>query len=88
MDSAPSESVVMELAQREAFRLGHGYVGTEHQLLALLLVEDVAVLRFIESCGATPTAIRDALLGALPAAASRRLSLDSPLPRTSRQSAS
>ncbi|WP_163549678.1 Clp protease N-terminal domain-containing protein [Candidatus Frankia nodulisporulans] len=30
----------LELAIREALRLGHGYVGTEHLLLALLAVED------------------------------------------------
>jgi ATP-dependent Clp protease ATP-binding subunit ClpA len=31
---------VMELTFREALRLGHNYVGTEHILLALLELED------------------------------------------------
>jgi ATP-dependent Clp protease ATP-binding subunit ClpA len=30
----------MELTFREALRLGHNYIGTEHILLALLEVED------------------------------------------------
>lgn len=30
----------LELTFREALRLGHGYVGTEHVLLALLELED------------------------------------------------
>jgi ATP-dependent Clp protease ATP-binding subunit ClpA len=31
---------VLELTYREALRLGHNYVGTEHILLALLELED------------------------------------------------
>jgi ATP-dependent Clp protease ATP-binding subunit ClpA len=32
---------VLELTFREALRLGHNYVGTEHILLALLELEDI-----------------------------------------------
>ncbi|GAB4905254.1 Clp protease N-terminal domain-containing protein [Mycobacterium avium subsp. hominissuis] len=37
--SGPARKV-LELTVREALRLGHNYVGTEHQLLALLELED------------------------------------------------
>jgi ATP-dependent Clp protease ATP-binding subunit ClpA len=33
---------VLELTFREALRLGHNYIGTEHLLLALLELEDGA----------------------------------------------
>ncbi|MFI7586540.1 Clp protease N-terminal domain-containing protein [Spongisporangium articulatum] len=36
----PAAKKAIELTFREALRLGHGYVGTEHELLALLEQED------------------------------------------------
>ncbi|NEE26035.1 ATP-dependent Clp protease ATP-binding subunit, partial [Streptomyces sp. SID7982] len=36
----PDSRKVLELTFREALRLGHNYVGTEHILLALLEFED------------------------------------------------
>ena len=36
----PRAKKVLELALREALRLGHNYIGTEHILLALLEAED------------------------------------------------
>jgi ATP-dependent Clp protease ATP-binding subunit ClpA len=38
----PRAKKALELTIREALRLGHDYVGTEHILLALLEVEDAA----------------------------------------------
>ena len=40
----PRARKVMELTFREALRLGHNYVGTEHLLLALLELDDGGVL--------------------------------------------
>ena len=43
----------VDLALREALRLGHNYVGTEHQLLGLLLVEDDAASTVLHTVGIT-----------------------------------
>ncbi|CRK56152.1 ATP-dependent Clp protease ATP-binding subunit ClpA [Alloactinosynnema sp. L-07] len=37
---APAGKKAMELSVREALRLGHNYIGTEHQLLALFELDD------------------------------------------------
>ncbi len=40
MPYGPAAKKVLELTFREALRLGHNYIGTEHVLLALVEVED------------------------------------------------
>ena len=47
----PMAKHAMEMSVREAQRLGHSYVGTEHILLGLLHDEDNAGARVIESMG-------------------------------------
>ena len=47
----PLAKHVMEMSMREAQRLGHKYVGTEHILLGLLSEESSAGARVIESMG-------------------------------------
>ncbi|WP_248962637.1 Clp protease N-terminal domain-containing protein [Sphaerisporangium perillae] len=44
---------VFALSVREALRLGHNYIGTEHLLLALLSTEDVAAAQVLTSLGVT-----------------------------------
>ena len=59
---------VLELTSREALRLGHNYVGTEHVLLALLEVEDGSGL--LSDLGLTKdrvdTVVAETLAAALP----------------------
>ncbi len=43
----------LELALREALRLGHNYIGCEHILLALARVEDGTASRLLADLGAT-----------------------------------
>jgi ATP-dependent Clp protease ATP-binding subunit ClpA len=50
--SSPDAKKVWELTLREALRLGHDYVGTEHILLALL-AEEVAVSPVLTGLGVT-----------------------------------
>ena len=40
MPYGPAAKKVLELTFREALRLGHNYIGTEHVLLALVECED------------------------------------------------
>ena len=40
MPYGPAAKKVLELTFREALRLGHNYIGTEHIVLALVEVED------------------------------------------------
>jgi hypothetical protein len=55
---------VLELAVREALRLGHNYVGTEHILLGLLALEDTPGL---ETLGITAQRVEPVILAALSA---------------------
>jgi hypothetical protein len=50
---APAAKKVRELAVREALRLGHDYVGTEHILLGLLGAEDGLAARVLAEAGVT-----------------------------------
>jgi ATP-dependent Clp protease ATP-binding subunit ClpC len=81
---ASSSKSVMELARGEAVRLGHEYVGTEHQLLGVLLANDADVARLIESHGITADDIRSALLDAIPAGNPGSVDPGVPLPVTNR----
>jgi ATP-dependent Clp protease ATP-binding subunit ClpC len=75
---------LMEFARDEAIRLGHPYVGTEHQLLGLLRARDTAAIELIEAAGSTIEHIRDAVEAAIPRGAALPVSPDVALPYTSR----
>lgn len=62
--SSPDAKKVWELTVREALRLGHDYVGTEHILLALL-AEEVAVSGVLAGLGVTPERTEPLILMAL-----------------------
>lgn len=49
--------VVLELSLREALRLGHNYIGSEHILLGLVRSDNLAT-GLLEDMGATPKQIR------------------------------
>jgi hypothetical protein len=63
---APGARKVLELTMREAMRLGHSYVGTEHLLLALLQTDEGAAL--LTGAGVDPAAAETHLADALAAA--------------------
>src|SRR5215469_6624777 len=50
---------VVVLAQEEARRLGHNYIGTEHVLLGLVREEDGYAARALDSLGVSLEAARD-----------------------------
>lgn len=60
----PQAKKALELTFREAHRLGHGFVGTEHVLLALLEVEDGAGV--LSGLGVDKAAVEAAVLAYLP----------------------
>jgi ATP-dependent Clp protease ATP-binding subunit ClpA len=53
-------------AQREAQRLGEGFVSTEHLLLGILCEEDSTATRVMEKLGVSPKAVQKELLSQLP----------------------
>jgi len=56
----------LELTVREALRLGHNYVGTEHQLLALLELEDGSSVEGpLHRCGVDKDRVEADLIAAL-----------------------
>jgi ATP-dependent Clp protease ATP-binding subunit ClpC len=61
---------VLERALREALRLGHNYVGTEHLLLGLLRDEPTSGL--LSELGAEPETVREQLLGLIAQRPERR----------------
>ncbi|MEO3871505.1 Clp protease N-terminal domain-containing protein [Nonomuraea sp. B12E4] len=79
---AAQSKKVMELTLREALRLGHDFVGTEHLLLGVLSLEEGPVLRALAELGVTKEAAEreitqeiDKILG--PLSPTQRLTSDS-----------
>jgi hypothetical protein len=56
---------IRELTVREALRLGHNYVGTEHLLLGILSAEDEPGALILSALGATKERVEPWILGAL-----------------------
>lgn len=52
----------IELAAEEARRLGHNYIGTEHLLLGLVAEGEGMATGILESLGAHPDAVRNAMV--------------------------
>ena len=53
---------VMALANQEAQRFNHEYIGTEHILLGLLCEKDGVAARVLESCGLGVSQTRQEIL--------------------------
>ena len=51
----------LTLAQDEAQRFNHSYIGTEHLLLGLLRVDDCVAIRVLRNLGAEPSKVRTAI---------------------------
>jgi ATP-dependent Clp protease ATP-binding subunit ClpA len=58
----PGAKRIIELAQEESHQLGHNYIGTEHLLLASLLVDEGNASRVLANLGVEPTKIRPQVL--------------------------
>lgn len=62
---APRAKKTLELARREASRLGHQQAGTEHLLLALTHLNDGVALHILKDLDADPSRVRDQLAAML-----------------------
>ncbi len=92
--SSPSEIVlhpqtkkIIELAVDEARRLGQGFVGTEHLLLATLREGDNMAMRALESLGATMDRVRAQVIAAAGQSAPEPPAAHLPRPRFGRATA-
>jgi ATP-dependent Clp protease ATP-binding subunit ClpA len=56
---APKAKKVLELSLREALRLHHNYIGTEHILLGMIRGEDGAVVQILTNGGVEIAALRE-----------------------------
>jgi len=79
-----STASVMWYAGQEAIRLGHPYIGTEHQLFGILRMEDPEVAALLAQAGTTADEVRTRLEESLPAGTPGSVDPDAPLPYTSR----
>jgi ATP-dependent Clp protease ATP-binding subunit ClpA len=61
----PRSKKALELAVKEARRLGHGYVRPEHLLLGVLALREGLAVKLVEDLGASPERIREAVLDRL-----------------------
>ena len=59
---------VLELSLREAVRLHHDHIGTEHLLLGLIRLDDGLAMKILTDAGASPEGLRAAVSDALKAA--------------------
>jgi len=57
-DMTPRTKKIIESSARCALNMGHGYVGTEHLLLAIMDEADCYAVKMLESLGVRPTDIR------------------------------
>jgi ATP-dependent Clp protease ATP-binding subunit ClpA len=65
----PRSKKALELATKEAKRLGHGHIGTEHLLLGVLTLKEGLAVKLLENLGVSPDRIREAVLDSLGKAA-------------------
>jgi ATP-dependent Clp protease ATP-binding subunit ClpA len=61
----PRAKKVLELALREALRIGHNYIGTEHILLGLVRENDGVAAQIMLALGADDARVRDEVLNVL-----------------------
>lgn len=62
---APASKKSLELALRQALRLGDSYIGTQHVLLGLLQGDDPSAMALLRQRGCEPETVRAALLAQL-----------------------
>jgi hypothetical protein len=73
---APEAKKVLELSVRDALRLGHNYVGTEHILLGVLGLDDGLGARVLGGLGITKAAAEEWLIPVLTEMAGDRTATD------------
>jgi ATP-dependent Clp protease ATP-binding subunit ClpA len=61
----PRAKTMLELAPREAFALGHNYIGTEHLLLGLVRENEGVASQILLDLGAGADTVREEILGTL-----------------------
>ena len=66
----PRAKKVLELSLREALRLGHNYIGTEHLLLGLVRESEGVAAQVLVSLGADLARVRDRVIATLPGSGS------------------
>jgi ATP-dependent Clp protease ATP-binding subunit ClpC len=81
----PRMREVLDLSQREAFSLGHNYIGTEHLLLGLVREGQGVANRVMDEYGASSEAVRDTMIGLLSGKAPAEVARE-PAPRRARRS--
>lgn len=64
-DFTPKTKRVLEVSFQEALRMGTGYIGTEHLLLALLREQDSLAVKILLSLKANPQRIQDEIMSML-----------------------
>jgi len=69
----PRSKKVLELALREAMRLGHNYIGAEHILLGLVCENEGVASQMLSSMGVEADEVREQVIRRLPGEAGRRL---------------
>jgi ATP-dependent Clp protease ATP-binding subunit ClpC len=74
----PRAKKVLELALREALKLGHNYIGTEHILLGLVRVDEGVAARILLDFGADAEKIRNEIIRRLSGPGRRQQEPDVP----------
>lgn len=64
-DFTPRAKRILEMSFREALKMGTGYIGTEHLLLALLREQDSIAVKLLISMGINPQNIYDDIMAML-----------------------
>jgi ATP-dependent Clp protease ATP-binding subunit ClpC len=67
----PRAKKVMELSLREAMRLGHSYIGTEHLLLGLVRQGNGVAVRILNDLGVGMSEIQEQLVQLIPSLSNR-----------------
>jgi ATP-dependent Clp protease ATP-binding subunit ClpA len=83
----PLAKKVLELSLREALKLGHNYIGTEHVLLGLVRETDGVAVRVLVDLGADPQTVRNEVIRMLsgPRATAMRSEPGTPVPEHPRE---
>ena len=82
----PRAKRALELADSEAIRLGHNYIGTEHILLGLVALNDGVAERILVDLGAGPDKVRSEVVRTLSSAGAlnRPRNASAPVPESAR----
>ena len=77
-DMTPRTKRILEMSAFAASRYGHGYIGTEHILLAILEEGESVANKIISSLGISPAELKNDILSYLNGASTRRSTAEQP----------